>query len=178
MASCIGRKPGDLTSSDLGTVLEELVEVSTQWYHIGLQLSIDFVALDDIKGEYVDSQDSLLEMLKFWFVLNWNPSWMKIVSALRSRLVGQYELASIIERKHVLRTDNTSLTGLTPPQLGTQPGVKSSTEWHPLHTANVRVGPRPTDDDRKQPEAKRIRIDPKEPPGISNHRGTADQRCK
>ena len=34
----VGRKLGDLTSSDLGTVLEELMDVSTQRYRTGLQL--------------------------------------------------------------------------------------------------------------------------------------------
>ena len=53
-----------LTLDDLGHVLEEVIDVSSQWYHLGLQLKVKTGSLERIKTQFPDPRDKLLEMLK------------------------------------------------------------------------------------------------------------------
>ena len=59
-----------LTSNDLGTVLEEVVDVSAQWYSLGLQLRVNVGALNRIRAQFSDPQDQLSAMLKIPAVIS------------------------------------------------------------------------------------------------------------
>ena len=94
-----------LTSDDLGQVMEEVLDVSEQWYHLGLQLKVKISTLDSIRAQFADPRDQLLEMLKTWLTTSDNPSWKTLTDALRSRSVRESLLADDLERKYCLVKD-------------------------------------------------------------------------
>ena len=55
-----------LTLDDLGCVLEEVVDVSAQWYQLGLQLEVKIGRLESVQAQFSDPERQLLEMLKTW----------------------------------------------------------------------------------------------------------------
>ena len=85
---------------DLGQVMEEVLDVSAQWYHLGLQLKVRVGILDNIQAQFPDPKRQLLEMLKTWLTTTDNTSWKTLTDAVRSRSVGASQLASVLERKH------------------------------------------------------------------------------
>ena len=89
-----------MTLDDLGRVMEEVLDVSAQWYHLGLQLKVRIGTLDSIQAQFSDPKRQLLEMLKTWLTTSDNTSWKSLTDALRSRSVGASQLADILARKH------------------------------------------------------------------------------
>ena len=124
---------------DLGQVLDEVLDVSAQWYPLGLQLRVRANMLDSIRLQFQNPRDQLLEMLKTWLTTSDNPSWKTLTDALRSRSVGASQLASVLETKYCLTeetvvnsgtSDSQPETNITPPSLvseqrasTSQPGV-------------------------------------------------------
>ena len=95
--------PGNrLTLDDLGQVMEEVLDVSAQWYHLGVQLKVRTGTLDNIQAQFPDPKRQLLEMLKTWLTTSDNTSWKTLTDALRSRSVGASQLASVLESKYCL----------------------------------------------------------------------------
>ena len=94
-----------LTLDDLRLLLEELLDVQTKWYHLGLQLKVSVEKLDRIRKEFPDPRDQLLEMLNAWLTTSDNPSWKTVTDALRSRSVGASLLANILEAKYCQMKD-------------------------------------------------------------------------
>ena len=90
---------------DLGLLLEELLDVCTQWYPLGLQLKVSVRTQDKIRKQSFNSRDQLLEMLKTWLTTAVNPNWRTLTDALRSRSVGASLLADILEAKYCLVED-------------------------------------------------------------------------
>lgn len=76
--------------------------MSTQWYHLGLQLRVRTGTLDRIRTQFPDPKDQLVEMLKTWLTTSDNPSWETLIHALRSRSVGASQLATVLETKYYL----------------------------------------------------------------------------
>ena len=87
---------------DLGQVMEEVLDVSAQWYHLGLQLKLKTGTLDRIRTQFHDPRDQLLEILKVWLTTSDNTSWKTLTDALRSRSVGASQLAGVLETKYCL----------------------------------------------------------------------------
>ena len=85
---------------DLGQVMEDVLDVSAQWYHLGLQLKVRTGTLDRIRTQFHDPRDQLLKMLKIWLITSDNTSWMTLTDALRSRTVGASQLAGVLETKY------------------------------------------------------------------------------
>ena len=90
---------------DLGQVQEEIVDVSAQWYQLGVQLKVRTGTLDNIQAQYSDPKRQLLEMLKTWLTTSDNTSWKSLTDALRSRTVGVSQLAGVLEKKYCLAED-------------------------------------------------------------------------
>jgi len=88
--------------NDLGKVIEEVLDVSAQWYHLGLQLQVRVSTLDSIRIQFQSPRDQLLEMLKTWLTTSDNTSWKTLTDALRSRSVGASQLASVLMTKYCL----------------------------------------------------------------------------
>ena len=91
-----------LTLDDLGQVMEEVLDVSAQWYDLGLQLKMRPQLLDSIRENFHRYRDRLLEVLKTWLTTSENTSWKALSDALRSRSVGARQLAGDLERKYCL----------------------------------------------------------------------------
>ena len=99
---------------DLGLLLEELLDVRTQWYSLGALLKLSVGTLDMIGREFPNPRDRLLEMLKTWLRTAVNPSWNTLTNALRSRNVGASLLADIYEAKYCLTELATSTSDSQP----------------------------------------------------------------
>ena len=80
--------------------MEEVLDVSAQWYHLGVQLKVRIGTLDSIQVQFLDPKRQLLEMLKTWLTTSDSTSWKMLTDALRSRSVGASQLASVLERKY------------------------------------------------------------------------------
>ena len=87
---------------DLGCVLEEVVDLSAQWYLLGLQLKVKIGTLDNIQAQFADPKRQLLEMLKTWLSTSDNTTWKTLTNALRSQSVGAGQLAGELEKKYCL----------------------------------------------------------------------------
>ena len=87
---------------DLGQVMEEVLDMSAQWYHLGLQLKVRTGTLDRIRTQFHDPRDQLLEMLKTWLTTTENTSWKTLTHALISRSVGASQLGGFLETKYCL----------------------------------------------------------------------------
>ena len=120
-----------LTLDDLGQVMEEVLDVSAKWYHLGLQLKLKTGTLDRIRTQFHDPRDQLLEMLKTWLTTSDNTSWKTLTDALRSRSVGASQLAGVLETKYnqvegtemdsgTSISDSQPETSITPPPLSEQ----------------------------------------------------------
>ena len=88
--------------------MEEVLDVSAQWYHLGLQLKVRTGALNRIRTQFHDPRDQFLEMLKTWLTTSDNTSWKTLTDALRSRSVGASQLAGVLETKYCLVEVDTS----------------------------------------------------------------------
>ena len=89
-----------LTLDDLGEMLEEVVDVSAQWYLLGLQLKVKIGTLESIQAQFADPKRQLLEMLKTWLATSDNTSWKALTNAVRSQCVGASQLAGVLEKKY------------------------------------------------------------------------------
>ena len=126
-----------LTPGDLGHVLEEVLDICAQWYHLGLQLNLSIGALDRIRTHFSDPRDQLLEMLKTWLTTSDNTSWKTLTDALKSRSVGAHQLAGALETKYCLlkrtkvdsgmsayeKQPESNVTPISQPSSTPQPGV-------------------------------------------------------
>ena len=91
-----------MTLDDLGCVLEEVLDVATQWYNLGLKLKVRTGRLNCIRAEFNTPEDQLREMLSAWLTAGDNPSWKTVIDALRSKMVGASQLAATLETKYCL----------------------------------------------------------------------------
>ena len=89
-----------LTSEDLGCVLGEVLDVSADWYDLGLQLKVRTGTLDNIRADFTAAKHRLREMLKAWLTTGDNPSWKILIDALKSRMVGASQLAAALEKMY------------------------------------------------------------------------------
>ena len=85
---------------DLVCVLEEILDVSADWYDLGLQLKVRIGTLKSIRTEFSAPKHQLREMLNAWLTTGDNPNWKTLIDALRSRMVGASQLAAALETKY------------------------------------------------------------------------------
>lgn len=99
--------------SDLKTVLEAVIDAQAQWHNIGIQLGITEGVLN---GLAVDNtlprpRDRLSETLAIWLRgVQPQPTWERLANALKSRTVGEFQLAKSIENMYCSLGEN-DLTG-------------------------------------------------------------------
>ena len=96
-----------LTLDDLVCVLEEILDVSADWYDLGLQFKVSIGTLRSIRAEFCSPKHQLRETLNAWLTTGDNPSWKTLRDALRSPVVGASHLANVLEAKYcpVQRTE-------------------------------------------------------------------------
>ncbi len=81
-------------------VLTELLEVSADWYIIGLALTLKPGILDAMKGPHKEHKDCMMDMVKEWLSTSPDPSWEGLIAALRHPVVGKETLARQLEAKY------------------------------------------------------------------------------
>ena len=102
MSGLLNFSGNKLTLDDLGQLMEEVLDVSAQWYHLGVQLKVRTGTLDNIQTQFPDPKRQLLELLKTWLTISDNTTWKTLTDALRSRSVGASQLAGVLETKYCL----------------------------------------------------------------------------
>ena len=75
---------GDLSTNDLGTVLEALYNDRSKWRYLGTQLEVSNGTLESISQECSDNQERLCQVLKHWFSNTATASWNDLTVALES----------------------------------------------------------------------------------------------
>ena len=80
---------------------EDLIDISHQWYDLGLQLKLTEGTLETIKSDnHENAQYCLRKVLSTWLKIDPRPSWQTLCAALCSRTVGAEKLASDLEAKY------------------------------------------------------------------------------
>ena len=97
-----------LSEKDLRVLMEELNNISAKWNNLGLQLGVSIGRLNAIKNDYHTTSDCLRETLTIWLKTFSSPSWSAIVDTLKSRTVGEVNLAVELEQKYCLTQDTSS----------------------------------------------------------------------
>ena len=90
----------NLTLDDLPCVLGEILDMSAEWYNLGLQLKVRIRTLDSIWAQFSAHKHQLREMLKAWLTTGDSPSWKTLTDALRNQMVGASRLAAVLEAKY------------------------------------------------------------------------------
>ena len=90
------------TEPSLRVLLIELHSVCANWYNIGLELGIPYTTLDCFNQNDRDQLVLLWEVMKHWLktVVEPRPTWETIVTALRSPLVNEKDVAKQLESKY------------------------------------------------------------------------------
>ena len=81
-------------------MLGEVLDVAAQWYNLGLQLKVRTGTLDSISTQFNAPPDQLRQMLKTWLTSGDSATWKTLTDALRNRIVGASQLASVLETKY------------------------------------------------------------------------------
>lgn len=76
---------GDLSTNDLGTVLEALYDNRSKWRHLGTQLKVSNGTLESISQDCSDDQERLCQVLKHWLHSTSTASWDDLTVALESQ---------------------------------------------------------------------------------------------
>ena len=130
-----------LTLDDLGQVMEEVLDVSAQWYHLGVQLKVRIGTLDSIQAQFHDPKRQLLEVLKIWLTTSDDTSWKTLAVALRSRSVAASQLASVLETKYCLveetEVDRGACTSETKPETNITPRPPVSGKMVPIQQPGI-----------------------------------------
>ena len=86
----------------LKALLNELHPVRANWYNIGLELDIPYTELNFFRKMYSDPLDSLREVLIYWLKMAVDPppSWDAVITALKSSIVGEKNVAAQLESRY------------------------------------------------------------------------------
>ena len=115
-----------LSEKDLLNVMEELADVRSKWYNIGLGLGLSVGTLNSIETEHSNTSDSLRATLMKWLnAYSPPPTWSKVVETLRTKTVDEARLAAHLEHKYCSsKPDSSSYCSILDP-------AQPSTSQHP-----------------------------------------------
>ncbi len=86
---------------DMSTLYERLITARTEWFDIGLKLTVSVEALKEIKLQHNDCKTCLREMLTTRLEAVGPLSWREVCACLRSPTVDRNDVAEMIERKGI-----------------------------------------------------------------------------
>ena len=87
--------------NDLNIVFQTIYDADMHWYDIGLQLGLSVPDLKRITADNGRQQDRLRETLILWLKrVDPAPTWTRLVDALKSQTVKEYQLAKVVEENH------------------------------------------------------------------------------
>ena len=90
-----------LGEDDLGDLYEALYPIRHKYKHLGLQMKVKKSEIENIEAQHSDHGDRLLEILTIRVKQTSFLTWTIIEKALRSRSVGEHQLADSIWQTHV-----------------------------------------------------------------------------
>ena len=126
---------------DLGCVLTELLDVSSKWYFLGIQLKVRIGTLESIQLQFPDPKRQLLEMLKTWVTTSENATWKTLTDALRSQLVEETWLAKNLEKQNFSVVENEEVAAEGNPTIVVPPHPPVLDQMVPIQQlADVQVG--------------------------------------
>ena len=85
---------------DLSAVRNELHDVRTKWFDIGVELKVKTSTLKSIEAKYDDPKDCLREVITEWLKAGDHATWKSLVDALRTRVIDEPKLATELEAKY------------------------------------------------------------------------------
>ena len=90
-----------LVTDDLGDLQNELHDISSKWYNLGVQLRIKLGDLDNIKKEGLVPVDCLREMLRIWLKqVDPHPTRSALIKALIQPVINEQQLANQLQKKY------------------------------------------------------------------------------
>ena len=108
----------ELNTGSLGEVFVAVLDAQTKSYNFGLALKVPVRDLDAIRLQYANLADQLREVVKAWLrtATATHRTWQTIADALKSPIVGEPNLASVIETRYCRDTPRqlTNTTGTKP----------------------------------------------------------------
>ena len=131
------------TEQTLKALLNELHSVRVNWYNIGLELDIPYTELNCVRKVYSDPSDSLREVLIHWLktAVDPPPSWEAVVSALKSPLVNEMNVAAQLESKYCAPMQDIMDTSNSPTKTEKSEGTLS---FHDLGVTFTPLGYQPS----------------------------------
>ena len=97
---CTLHAGNSLTIDDLRTVNNAVFEMRAKWLQLGIELGVKPGTLESIKQKNMQDPNSCLpDLLTEWLKAE-EPTWEKLVEALKSDTVSERNLARRIERDH------------------------------------------------------------------------------
>ena len=86
----------------LKALINELHPVRDSWFKIGLELDIPHTDLICFRKTHSDFSDAMCEMLMHWLktAVDPRPTWEAVVTALRSPLINEMNVAALLESKY------------------------------------------------------------------------------
>ena len=81
--------------------MESVSTLAAKWFHLGLALGLSYGKLTEIESNHSkDSLRCLTETVNAWLQSSSNPSWKRLVSALRSPSLDRVDIATMIATAH------------------------------------------------------------------------------
>ena len=85
----------------LKTILDSISTLRAEWFNLGLALGLSHGTLIRIELNHPkDALRCLTETVNVWLQNSPNPSWKRLVSALRSPSLGRVDIATMIATEH------------------------------------------------------------------------------
>ena len=76
-------------------------KLTAGWFNLGVALGLSYDTLKGIESNYPrDAPRCLTETVIVWLQSSSNPSWKRLVSALKSPLVDRVDIAAMIAAEH------------------------------------------------------------------------------
>ena len=81
--------------------MDSISPLAGEWFNLGVALGLSYDTLREIEMNYPrDSFRCSAETVIIWLRKSPNPSWKRLVSALRSPSVGRVDIATMIAAEH------------------------------------------------------------------------------
>ena len=93
-----------LSVDDLRELFEILYPLRTKCNMFGLRIGVKMQELERIEAKYVDCAERLLEILACRLKMFPDLTWVNIVEALKSPIVGEHKIADSIQKKYGIAT--------------------------------------------------------------------------
>ena len=94
---------------ELALVLEEIYDVRSQWYNLGLLLSLSVEVLERISREYYGDPSACLREVLLRWLKSGNATWTALCEALSSRIIDMNLLSLKLREKYILPHTHTGI---------------------------------------------------------------------